>query len=270
MHFEPTSSHGQGKEGTCGLCGIWGQLSETHVPPKKSGNENRMTRSGRNRNTSELVQSRPRRGLGIRGYFLCESCNRRTGVWDEEFIHFVRHARTFAFDHASGDFDALELSGEAPFCRGKVARSLLAGVFALSSGLHSEYPALAASVLSGEASEFPPELELSIALTFDTRFLAVHQRGGAAARSDGTLNTLPACIIHAPPLSAVFLDDVRGPVPPHASIRSWAAQDVSEVHGEAVMIPFVTLEAHRPRPIEAAAYRIGHSIDSLAQWRPET
>ena len=261
MHFKHTSEHGVERFGMCGLCGEAKQLSKTHVPPKAAGNSGKASRSGVNLNTGELVQSRPREG-GAWGYFLCEECNGATGNWDETLIEFVLEAGAHLLDEPN--LEPITLQGQARWYRGRLVRSLLAGMFALSRGLQGQHPGLAKAVISGDAFEMPGNLDIAMAFTLDLPIIAVHQAGGVVVPPRGN-GQLPPCLIHSPPISAALVEPGT-PKLPHVSIGHWLEHSADDLTGSPLTVPFVTLVGERAT-IEAAHYRTGHSDKWLAHWR---
>jgi len=264
--FEPFSDRGIARDGLCGLCGEFGPLSDTHIPPRGTGNHGAMRRLGLDRNTSELVHSRPRDGGG-RGYFLCERCNNLTGAWDEELIVFVDVVR-----HAilTSDLDAdgvrLQMSRQARL--GRVIRSVLAGFFAIDDGLRAAYPRVAESILSGSPRALDSGLRLGAAATLDRRFFASGQRGGVQADlARGSVTALPLGVIHVPPLSFVLYEG--GALPLHSEIGSWLRYGTEDIAaGVEVDLLFVTLDQHPARiPVGSDSYVLGSKASELTAWR---
>lgn len=71
-------------EGTCNICGKYGQLSFEHVPPKAAFNNRPVVRVGFEEGLSlgpdEIIKG-PIQQKGMGAYTLCEKCNNDTGGW---------------------------------------------------------------------------------------------------------------------------------------------------------------------------------------------
>lgn len=87
--FRPLGQHGVRRHGTCGLCGVVGPRSRTHVPPHAAGNDQPSSMMGtRPEDGLSVVRPGRRRDGGSAGWFLCESCNGIAGRFDEEFVRW--------------------------------------------------------------------------------------------------------------------------------------------------------------------------------------
>jgi hypothetical protein len=78
----PTATFGHSREGTCGVCGAYGRLSWTHVPPRCAGNVQSASRlvTAPHGHGEVVTVGRELQG-GCAGYFLCERCNNDAGNW---------------------------------------------------------------------------------------------------------------------------------------------------------------------------------------------
>lgn len=174
--FRPLGQHGVKKTGACGLCGVVGPRSWTHVPPHAAGNDQPSATMGtRPVHGLSRVQPGHRRDGGTAMWFLCEKCNGTTGRFDEEF---VRWWRMLVMDWPN---TAARQSGESrvgnfPAVRpGAFIRSVLSGMFALNPTLRPRYPEIATAILTGEPAVLPSGLRLLMSLyRGDTRYVLGH------------------------------------------------------------------------------------------------
>lgn len=169
----------------CGLCGHDGQLSRTHIPPRAAGNQ------GRARRLHEFIDEHGRSfvqlknigtGGGGWGRWLCADCNQKTGEWDDEYGRWSRNLVLGLHDAGvrPGRELPIHLQRVAP---GAVVRAMWAWMFALNPSLRLTQPDLAASVLSGDPVEPPPELRLVIGATTSLGIWVSGQVGGQAFRT---------------------------------------------------------------------------------------
>lgn len=79
------------KMGSCCLCGNYGPMNEEHVPPKNAFNKETVIQySLEDRIKKKTPKGRKIQG-GIRGFTLCETCNRNTGNWyGREFTDWAK------------------------------------------------------------------------------------------------------------------------------------------------------------------------------------
>jgi len=79
------------KMGTCCLCGNYRQLNEEHVPPKNAFNKETIIQySLEDRIKKQKPKGRKIQG-GIRGFTLCETCNKKTGnLYGKEFTDWAK------------------------------------------------------------------------------------------------------------------------------------------------------------------------------------
>jgi hypothetical protein len=152
--------------GRCGLCGQQRKMTEAHVPPASAGNN----RVGRKR-ALWVVDSRGAKlggwkpgGMSV--YGLCEPCNHAThDRADPAYADFHRHIERLLRPAARRLLTPA--SGlPADVAPGLVARSVLAGMFAVNPDLYDRYPVLARGVRLGEPDiRLPDDLRLLLALT---------------------------------------------------------------------------------------------------------
>ncbi|MDX2854438.1 hypothetical protein PV342_39730 [Streptomyces sp. PA03-3a] len=132
----------------CGLCGQVREMTKAHVPPQAAGNRGKVT------SATVRIHDRTRRngrpdagGMWLRG--LCRDCNGLAGEnYDAAYGDFAKALETYtrALQH-------LHLPGHpAPPIRlapGRVARSILIGMFATTPHLRVMFPGLADDLREG-------------------------------------------------------------------------------------------------------------------------
>ena len=86
----------RGHEGRCRICGVWGKMSEEHLPPRTVQYRRRMQGVDIWDWFSRQELEIPARGRviqgGVSGYMLCASCNNRTGRYAREYQEWARGA----------------------------------------------------------------------------------------------------------------------------------------------------------------------------------
>lgn len=149
----------------CGLCGDLRRMSRAHVPPQVAGNSRDVTSS------IVLIANGIRRngrstsgGVWVRG--LCEKCNSLAGArYDSAYGDFVQRIRSYG--RLSGRFHLPEpwSPPAVSVAPGRVARSVMFGMFAISPHLRELFPELAADLSAGRAHiTIPDKLSLRYAM----------------------------------------------------------------------------------------------------------
>lgn len=151
------------RHGPCGLCGVTGPRTRTHVPPRAVGNRNAVKR---HQIVSDDHHARHGRGLqgGLHVPGLCAECNGRAGTWDPGYIA-LHKAMSPAFFGESRLMlpDQVDVP-DTPIAVGAAARSILAAAFALNPTLRTNVaPGLARDLLSPAAFTMPANLDLRLA-----------------------------------------------------------------------------------------------------------
>lgn len=151
--------------GRCGLCGQQRQMTEAHFPPRAIGNHGHRERAQwvadvRGARLSEWIAG----GLSV--YGLCSDCNGLTsGRADPAYVdlhHGVARVRSPATRRL------LITRNELPVrvAPGLVARSVIAGMFAINDQLQERFPDLARGLRDDHLDlRLPVELQLRLALT---------------------------------------------------------------------------------------------------------
>lgn len=158
----PVGSSG-GRRGTCAYCRFEGKMSKTHVPPKAAFNDGPASEVVRETLPDGSWTTRPgrERDGGIWGWWLCSTCNGKTSAWDSFYADFA-HAAHDAYKQAAGSTEAALVDQD--FRPGAVLRSVMAGMFAVDATLVEKHPTLAHATFEGVPSEWPNDIQLSVAL----------------------------------------------------------------------------------------------------------
>lgn len=147
--------------GRCGLCGQQRKMTEAHVPPQSTGNRGGSMQRAYWMNTPDGARLSPWQDGGLSVYGLCEECNHVTSVKaDPAYAEFHRRVTRI---HGRRVLIPADLP--ARVAPGLVARSVLAGMFAINSDLYQRAPELARGIRCGDDGlRLPEDLRLCIAL----------------------------------------------------------------------------------------------------------
>ncbi len=184
---------GQSAHGICGVCGVDGVRTKTHIPPRAAGNRSDLAmRRGWLTSDNHLSFGRPLSG-GIWLFGLCASCNHIAGRFDAAYRDLAELVRPGvpAKVLTTADYRWRATSGNIQ--PGAIARSVLAGMFALNPSLRERFVNIA-TMLADQDSEpapLPDDVRLRLAAfggfrarvtgSFDGWYLRV----GGNQRSDG-------------------------------------------------------------------------------------
>jgi hypothetical protein len=242
------------KRGRCRLCGKTAALTKTHVPPKATGN------SGVRRS---VVERTPPGGApildlgresdgGIWLRRLCESCNSRTGRWDELFLVFQKALLGHVHDPARRPVGQLvgQFTDVSP---GAFIRSVWAGMFAIDAISRDNYGDLAESVLSGDPVAAPTDVRLLVALTKSERIFVSSQTlvqafssptsGSWTARGSGLVAPgpvgvdIPLAVVQAPPFVFVLARSTDPYELPHENLSAWLEDDARVRRATDILLP---------------------------------
>jgi hypothetical protein len=213
--------------GRCGLCGQYREMTEAHVPPQAVGN------NGKRVERTSWVQSDTGARLGswkpggLTVYGLCHDCNHLTsGADDPAYIAFHNEVQKYSSPGAQ----RLLINPQAlpaTVSPGLVARSVLAGKFALNDRLQEHFPHLATGLrLRRPDLRLPDELTLRLAL-----YQGTQARIGGPVSFMRVLNRRevhsPFADIWFPPMAWCLVSSRPGPVQLGPEISAtWA--DVSD------------------------------------------
>jgi hypothetical protein len=130
----------------CGLCGEVREMTKAHVPPQVAGNRGRVTSATvRVHNNVRSMGRLAAGGMWMRG--LCGDCNSLAGLnYDTAYGDFAKAMDTY---QRARSFLHLPPADPAPPVRvapGRVARSILIGMFATTPQLRVMFPGLAAAL----------------------------------------------------------------------------------------------------------------------------
>ncbi|MGH7540808.1 MAG: hypothetical protein ACRELC_07405 [Gemmatimonadota bacterium] len=164
------SEPARASRGRCRLCGDVTLLTKTHVPARSAGNV------GTARAPIEVVDGEGQRRYGLGretlggmwGRWFCGQCNNATRRWDEEYVRWLPEIFASLHDPAnSGNRLAARALDADP---GAFVRCLWAWMFAISDNFLDRFPAIAASVRSGQSVAPPVDARLLLAATRDLQF----------------------------------------------------------------------------------------------------
>jgi hypothetical protein len=240
VRIEPTTRTGRDRQGRCRLCGRVAALTRTHIPPRAAGNQGpareAVVVTDRQGNQFHTL-GRPSGGGGMWRRWFCESCNSRTGRWEEEYIvwGFPVLQELHRQEPAVGEPLALQFDDADP---GALGRMLWAWMFAVDDGLREQLPDIADAILTGHPVEPPPNLRVLVGATTDLRLWLVGQRGGKALRTmagrgvwhettGGVWTTgpedvpIPHAAIASPPLVVLLADASHNPHAPYFDASEW-------------------------------------------------
>jgi hypothetical protein len=148
----------------CGLCGITGHLTKTHIPPQAAGNHDRALRyhfitQGQ---SNHSIKSRSLPG-GMQSDMLCNGCNSLQSKYDATYATLAKSLLPWRPE------SNLQLRRVDPphikFQPGAVVRSVLIGMFGLNPHLRTRHPEVASALISeSPIPEMPPNARLYLAL----------------------------------------------------------------------------------------------------------
>lgn len=176
-------------EGRCRLCGRTKALTKEHIPPKSSGNKDRLTRHVlddwlKAKHPGELGKGKVEQG-GVFGFTLCDMCNTLTGrLYGNEYKRWAALATEVieGFPHPAQldrlasplgwklELGSIEDGGVRP---GALVRQVLSCMCSLSGSwdLAERHPELPRIILEQSTEPLPNGLELGFGL-----FLGPHAR----------------------------------------------------------------------------------------------
>lgn len=133
----------------CGLCGSGGPLTRAHVPPQSAGNDDAIRRTHLRMQDGRVFRSSPGEG-GMWTRSLCGNCNSMAGGrYDAAYASFHSSVATRVRAVVAGFAARLNFDGITA-TPSLVARSVLCGMFALSTQLRVVLPDAAHDLSHGE------------------------------------------------------------------------------------------------------------------------
>jgi hypothetical protein len=150
----------------CGICGHYGKLSKTHVPPQVAGNTGAVERTNMMNDSHDGFG--PGRwfigGMWVRG--LCRDCNNFAGQrYDLAYGDFAHRLLSW-FDRPSRLH--LREAQAVSLAPGRVARSILSGMLGVSPHIRELHPTLARQMEAGGPVRLPGGLTLRLAVHLST------------------------------------------------------------------------------------------------------
>lgn len=151
--------------GRCGLCGQQRKMTEAHVPPQSTGNRGGSMQRAYWMNGPGGARLSTWQDGGLSVYGLCEECNYVTsGKADPAYTDFHRQVARVRSFRQHRVF--IPMNVPVRVAPGLVARSVLAGMFAINSALYERATELARGIRRGDDGlRLPEDLRLCVALT---------------------------------------------------------------------------------------------------------
>jgi hypothetical protein len=164
----PISHYGHRKIGSCGVCGAYGQLTWTHVPPHcaANGEDARPLVTAPSNTGDQIISLGRKKEGGAAAFLLCRRCNEDAGNWyDPEFgalwVHLAKRLLTSGKMPPPGGPHVLSVDNVDP---GAFVRAILSGMMGICPTLRTQFPQLQAAVQRRELIRPPDELYLLLAL----------------------------------------------------------------------------------------------------------
>ena len=157
--------------GICQICGVNGELSFEHIPPRKAFNDRPVRRINfKDIDDIELgPNAKPKGKIEQKGqgdYTLCPSCNNNTGSWyGDSFIVWCYQAMDFLQLTLENDSqETLQLGQQTyniyPL---RVLKQIISMFFSVSGkNFHSRHEGLVKFILNKEAKYLPPKYRFFI------------------------------------------------------------------------------------------------------------
>lgn len=127
----------------CGLCGDYRKMTKAHVPPQKAGNRDEVVSAPLRVHDNKRSYGRALKGgMGFRG--LCGECNSLAGArYDGAYADFAHRLLTYVRVRRHLHLPAPDPAPPVRLAPGRVARSVLMGMFAATPHLRQMFPGLA-------------------------------------------------------------------------------------------------------------------------------
>lgn len=197
----------------------------THVPPRAAGNvgEARPAVLYFDETTGDSTVGFGRATFdGMAGWWLCASCNNRTGKWESEYLRWCSQLSQAIHEHEAPAWKRLS-ARDASADPGAFVRVLWAWMFAIDTKLQRGWPELAASVLSGEPAGPPRGLRLLLTATTSPWIAAIKpvRAQWTSHGWDPEAANQPRVAVSAPPFIAYLAVDDTDPAPGSFDTSEW-------------------------------------------------
>jgi len=245
--------------GPCHICGIEGELSFEHVPPRSAFNS-RPVRVARGRqlfstpNIDELRTERQNRGAG--DYTLCERCNNNTGSWyGAAYSDWARQGMEL-LSRARGDPTLIYPYRILPL---RVIKQVVCMFFSINApDFRTRIPYLEEFVLARERKYLPDDIRIYAAYT-----TSPHTRSAGASgilyEAGGFTHGVIVSEIGCPPFIYVMTLDSESPDRRLGDISWFAHSGYAESRSIDVRLP--VLPINTPYPTD---YRTRDEIQKAA------
>jgi hypothetical protein len=189
----------------CGVCGAVRLMSRAHVPPQAAGNDSRVRRNYLISGVGGLTRGRATEG-GMWVFGLCEACNNRAGfLYDLAYADFANGLWSW---YSVGQ--RLQIPSGVPaltLAPGRVARSILYGLMAISPQVQVMHPSLGRELLAGSPVHLPEGMSLRVAAFLGQRAQLTGPVLTAAVLGDGTMVNTYASVTFRPLAWALSTSD---------------------------------------------------------------
>lgn len=149
----------------CQLCSRSTALTKAHVPPKCAGNRAEHVHRTRPYIRDEVMYQEPPRDGGLWLKTLCQPCNRLASKYDDAYGDFARRVSRVGRLRNNAVFLPVSAGGvpAVSVAPGRVARSVLHGMAALTPSLKLVHQGFLEELLRDDHVELPPSLQLRVA-----------------------------------------------------------------------------------------------------------
>ncbi|MFF0546846.1 hypothetical protein ACFYTF_28820 [Nocardia thailandica] len=238
----------------CGLCGVVGRLTKTHVPPQCAGNSSTVGRK-------YLVESGGRitgSGREVRGglymFGLCDKCNGLQSRYDDAYGALATALLPYSRTTNGYDPNHRTKLPETIFRPGAVARSMFIGAHGLTPQFRNLHPDVGVDLRAETASVTPDGLHLLIAISRGTSariagathgFFAVGPLSARALKRPEPVGLDLLAEVYFPPLAWVITDDpelllLAG----WQDVTSWLAYSPGDEHLLSALVPELPQVSH--------------------------
>ncbi len=197
-------------QGRCQICGVSGDLSFEHVPPKAAFNSKPVIRvnfeTAMSLGPDEIAKGPiEQRGMGV--HSLCVKCNNNTGSWyGGNFVNWCYQGMEI-LERSNGNPTLIYLNYIFPL---RILKQVATMFFSVNmDGFQAANPELVRFVLNKESKYLPPKYRFFVYYNVEGRFRSVGII--AALKFDGKAETSVFSEITYPPFGYVMTLDSNPP-----------------------------------------------------------